>query len=63
MDRMSEAIEGADVICYGVSNAYKESANCRLEANCDLQLCVQLPDRCPDVSASLAQMPVSRNAT
>ena len=29
----SDAIEGADVMLYGVSLAYKESANCRLEAN------------------------------
>ena len=33
MDAMSAAIEGADVMVYGVSLAYKESANCRLEAN------------------------------
>ena len=33
MDAMSEAIEGADVMLYGVSLRYKESANCRLEAN------------------------------
>ena len=33
MDAMSDAIEGADVMLYGVSLAYKESANCRLEAN------------------------------
>ena len=26
MDRMSEAVEGAEVILYGVSNHYKESA-------------------------------------
>ena len=32
MDRMSEAVEDAIVILYGVSRAYKESANCRLEA-------------------------------
>ena len=32
MDAMSDAIEGADVMLYGVSLAYKESANCRLEA-------------------------------
>ena len=30
---VSDAIEGADVMLYGVSFAYKESANCRLEAN------------------------------
>ena len=30
---MSDAIEGADVMLYGVSLHYKESANCRLEAN------------------------------
>ena len=29
MDAMSEAVEGADVMLYGVSLAYKESANCR----------------------------------
>ena len=33
MDAMSSAIEGADVMLYGVSLRYKESANCRLEAN------------------------------
>ena len=33
-DAMSEAVENAAVILYGVSLAYKESANCRLEANC-----------------------------
>ena len=27
MDAMSEAIEGADVMVYGVSLAYKESVN------------------------------------
>ncbi len=32
-DAMSQAIEGADVMLYGVSKAYKESSNCRLEAN------------------------------
>jgi hypothetical protein len=29
MDAMSEAVEGAEVMLYGVSLAYKESANCR----------------------------------
>ena len=33
MDAMSEAIEGADAMLYCVSLQYKESANCRLEAN------------------------------
>ena len=33
MDAMSDAIEGADVMLYGVSLAYKESANCRLEVS------------------------------
>ena len=32
MDAMSEAIEGADVMLYGVSRAYKESANVRRQA-------------------------------
>ena len=36
MDAMSDAIEGADVMLYGVSLAYKESANCRLEASHDM---------------------------
>ena len=29
---MAGAVEGAAVMCYGISQAYKESANCRLEA-------------------------------
>ena len=33
MDAMSDAVEGAEVVLYGVSKQYKESANCRLEAN------------------------------
>jgi hypothetical protein len=37
MDRMSEAVEGADVILIGISNAYKESGNCRLEAQYAMQ--------------------------
>ena len=37
MDAMSEAVEGAECMLYGVSNAYKESANCRLEANYGMQ--------------------------
>lgn len=32
IDAMSDAIEGAEVMLYGVSLAYKESANCRMEA-------------------------------
>jgi hypothetical protein len=30
---MSEAIEGAELMLYSVTEKYKESANCRLEAN------------------------------
>ena len=30
---MAEAVDGADVVLYCVSEAYKESANCMLEAN------------------------------
>ena len=30
---LPDAVEGAEVILYGVSKRYKESANCRLEAN------------------------------
>ena len=37
MDAMSDAIEGADVMLYGVSLAYKESANVRRGCYC-LQL-------------------------
>jgi hypothetical protein len=33
MDAMAEAVDGADVVLYCVSEAYKESANCRMEAN------------------------------
>ena len=33
MDAMSDAVKGAEVVLYGVSRGYKESANCRLEAN------------------------------
>ena len=33
MDAMSDAVEGAEVVLYGVSRGYKESSNCRLEAN------------------------------
>jgi len=29
---MADAVEEAAVMCYGISRAYKESANCRLEA-------------------------------
>ena len=32
VEAMSAAIEDADVMCYGISQAYKESANCRIEA-------------------------------
>ena len=34
---MSDAVEGAEVIVYTVSRRYKESANCRLEANYGMQ--------------------------
>ena len=32
VEAMADAVEGAAVMCYGVSRAYKESVNCRLEA-------------------------------
>jgi male-specific lethal 1 len=32
VDAMADAVEGAAVMCYAISQAYKESANCRLEA-------------------------------
>ena len=34
---VSDAVEGAAVMLYGVSLAYKESVNCRLEANYGMQ--------------------------
>ena len=37
MDAMSDAVEGAEVVLYGISRGYKESANCRLEANYAMQ--------------------------
>jgi hypothetical protein len=33
VDAMSHAVDGAEVVLFGVSLMYKESANCRLEAN------------------------------
>ena len=33
VDAMSDAIDNADVMLYAVSEQYKESGNCRLEAN------------------------------
>jgi len=32
VEAMSEAVEDAAVMCYGISQEYKESTNCRLEA-------------------------------
>jgi hypothetical protein len=32
VEAMAEAVEEAAVVCYGISQAYKESANCRMEA-------------------------------
>ena len=29
---MADAVEDAAVMCYGISQAYKESTNCRMEA-------------------------------
>ena len=40
MDAMSDAIEGADVMLYSVSLRYKESSNCRLEANVSSSQCL-----------------------
>eukprot|EP01048_Picozoa_sp_COSAG05_P004626 COSAG05_NODE_256_length_12752_cov_5.614795_5_plen_1061_part_00 len=39
---MSAAVEEAAVMCYGVSEAYKESANCRLEAQYAYQQQVEM---------------------
>lgn len=35
IEAMSQAIEGADVMIFGVSAAYKESANCKRALQCD----------------------------
>ena len=32
VEAMADAVEGAAVMCYGISVAYKESTNCRMEA-------------------------------
>jgi hypothetical protein len=43
IDSMGEAVDGAEVVLYGVSEAYKESANCRLvraQAVCTYVCCV-----------------------
>eukprot|EP01046_Picozoa_sp_COSAG06_P017685 COSAG06_NODE_1209_length_10254_cov_75.924175_1_plen_45_part_10 len=40
MDAMSDAIEGADVMLYGVSLRYKESANVRKAPVAVLSVCV-----------------------
>ena len=44
MDAMSDAIEGADVMLYGVSLAYKESAN--VSGLCTLRVSGSLPGSC-----------------
>ena len=38
IDSMSEAVDGAEVVLFGVSLDYKESANCRLEANYAMEM-------------------------
>ena len=42
MDAMSDAIEGAEVMLYGVSLRYKESSNCRMVRR---HVCCALTDR------------------
>ena len=37
IDAMSDAVDNAEVMLFCVSLAYKESANCRLEANYGMQ--------------------------
>ena len=37
VEAMSEAVEDAAVVCYGISQAYKESTNCRMEAQYAMQ--------------------------
>ena len=38
MDAMSEAVDGAAVMLYGVSLNYKESANCRYAVDIDFDI-------------------------
>jgi hypothetical protein len=48
MDAMSDAIEGADVMLYGVSLRYKESANVSLAA-----VCMHMVSECQSVGVLL----------
>ena len=50
MDAMSDAIEGSAVMVYGVSLAYKESANVR----CDDHICVDFVDASVSVVAFMS---------
>jgi hypothetical protein len=61
---MSDAIEGADCMLYGVCLRYKESVNCRLEANYGLQQASlsqfkQLLLRCPLCAVRIVRLPAS----
>jgi hypothetical protein len=42
VDAMAQAIDDASVMLYGVSDTYKKSANCRLEASYAHQCCVPM---------------------
>ena len=37
VEAMADAVEDAAVVCYGISQAYKESTNCRMEAQYAMQ--------------------------
>ena len=37
VEAMADAVEDAAVVCYGISEAYKKSSNCRMEAQYAMQ--------------------------
>ena len=60
MDAMSDAVEGAAVMLFSLSTAYKESANCRLE----VRRPTAAPTSCPRLlySSDAANGPHARRA-
>ena len=47
-EAMTDAVEDAAVVCYGISQAYKESTNCRMEAQYVHRRALHLLDVNPD---------------
>ena len=56
VEAVSEAVEDAAVMCYGISQAYKESTNCRLQAQYAFQLELDMVRR-PILTALLSTEP------